>query len=361
MNRRNRKTDASKRVKTSLDRPQLQEQGGLGIRRVTLALVSDASAAALRLGRTAAKHDSKSARAEDALHDFRVAIRRLRSWSRAFRRPLRGSISGNQRRQLRVIFHATATARDAMVHLRWIREQRKSLDASGDAGHAWLKRRLKARRRTGWITALSAAKRLERMRPGLVSGLRDFRCLKEDKPLSRTGLLIGRKLIENADELERSLVAIESASDERPIHRARINAKRLRYVAEIIAAMVEDGNALIESLEHLQDMLGDLHDVHVLAAELRNRSAKKHAKSTRARKPGIRALHQRLRERRTLAFAPLEATWLHGRAGPFFSRAHEMAREIARIAEVRSPERPRVRDHARRRAADTRRYTRPVT
>jgi len=144
--------------------------------------------------------------------------------------------------------------------------------------------------------------------------------------------------MKSADALEKSLAAMGSASDVRGVHRARIGAKRLRYVSEKVAPMVPEGDALIKSLEQLQDVLGDLHDVHVLAADLRRRSARHGAKGARARQPGLRALRQRLDDRRTVAFALVEHTWLHARADPFFSRARALAREISRLAEGKSPD-----------------------
>lgn len=337
MKHRNDNTDPSKRAHTILEPAQLQEPADLGIRRVTLSLLWDASAAGLKLRKTATRHSQRSTRAEGALHDFRVAMRRLRSWIRAFRRPLRGSISRRKRRRLDELFHATSTARDASVHFEWVREQRESLDDSEHAGYARLKRHLMARRRVGWAAALSAAKRFERMGPSLVRDLESFHCSKETEPLPPTGVLIGRQLVKISDELRESLTAIERASDERPIHRARINAKRLRYVAEPVARMVPEADVLMESLEHLQDMLGDLHDAHVLAAEMRRRRASAGSKYARARNAGIRALKRRLRERRTRAFALAERTWLHGRAAPFFLRVHEMAGDVERLARIRSP------------------------
>src|ERR1700752_1484631 len=49
----------------------------------------------------------------EALHDFRVAVRRLRSWLKAFKQPLRGSVSGKHRGRLRRVAHATNAGRDA--------------------------------------------------------------------------------------------------------------------------------------------------------------------------------------------------------------------------------------------------------
>jgi CHAD domain-containing protein len=358
MSHRNRRIDPSRRAQTSMDREQLQEPADLGIRRVALSLLRNASVAGRKLRKTATKRGAKSARAEDALHDFRVAVRRLRSWVRAFRRTLKGSISRKQRRQLGEIFHATASARDAAVHLEWMREQRQSLDAPHQSAHAWIRRRLKASRKAGWTAALSAAKRFQRLRPRLVSGLNGHHHAKEREPIPSTGVLIGRQLMKSSDELERSLAAIENDSDDRRVHRARIKAKRLRYVAEQVAPMVPESDALLKSLVQLQDMLGELHDVHVLAADLHPRSTKNGQKSMRPLRSGLRALQQQLRDGRTRAFALFEGTWLHGRADPFFARAREMARHISRLAETGSPERRSAPLHPRRSAAERRRHTR---
>jgi len=44
---------------------------------------------------------------QEALHDFRVGIRRLRSAIRAYRAELEGSVNGKMRRRLRVLARAT--------------------------------------------------------------------------------------------------------------------------------------------------------------------------------------------------------------------------------------------------------------
>src|SRR5919205_1701354 len=56
----------------------------------------------------------------EALHDFRVAIRRLRSTIRAFRRELDESVGGKARRRLRRLAQATNGGRDAEVQIEWV-------------------------------------------------------------------------------------------------------------------------------------------------------------------------------------------------------------------------------------------------
>jgi hypothetical protein len=59
----------------------------------------------------------------EALHDFRVAIRRLRSCIRAYRTELQGSVSKQMQRRLRKLTLATNAGRDAEVHLNRLRNQ----------------------------------------------------------------------------------------------------------------------------------------------------------------------------------------------------------------------------------------------
>src|SRR3970282_2155054 len=57
---------------------------------------------------------------EEALHGFRVALRRLRSWLRAFQSVFVGRVHGTSRRALRDLAHATNDVRDAEVLLAWL-------------------------------------------------------------------------------------------------------------------------------------------------------------------------------------------------------------------------------------------------
>src|SRR5262249_26303249 len=58
----------------------------------------------------------------DALHDLRVALRRARSWLRAFKPELKGSAHGKDRHRLRDLLDATNRGRDADVQLAWLKK-----------------------------------------------------------------------------------------------------------------------------------------------------------------------------------------------------------------------------------------------
>ncbi len=322
------------------DRAQLQDRADRGVRRIALALLRNADAASEKLRKTAATRGKNSTRADEALHDFRVAVRRLRSWTRAFRSPLHGSLSRKQRRHLREIFQDTGVARDAAVHLAWMRDQRKQLNARQRIGHHWLSGRLRADQKAGWITALSAARRFDELRPNLASRLNEYCSVVDDQQFVRVGVVIARRLLDEAVGLQASLEAIDNVRDEVPIHRARIAAKRLRYLAEQVAPLVNGGDTVVEALEHLQDILGDLHDVHVFAARITHDSGVRDSHGERAvagrqsRAMGMLAMTQRLHERGQRAFGIVERDWLLGRSSLFFARVRAIAGEISRLARL---------------------------
>jgi len=94
----------------------------------------------------------------------------------------------------------------------------------------------------------------------------------------------------------------------------------------------------IKRLKSLQEVLGDLHDAHVLEDEIatatgeaaaeRARKLLEHtlagkdddlrAERRRAREPGLLALARANRDRRDLLFATLKDGWLEGKAAGFF-------------------------------------------
>src|SRR6476659_3496150 len=82
------------------------------------------SAAARQRGRLGNKRNT------EALHDFRVAVRRLRSWLRAFDGWLDDSVSRKALRRLKRAARSTNASRDADVRLVWLREQRSTMNTA---------------------------------------------------------------------------------------------------------------------------------------------------------------------------------------------------------------------------------------
>jgi CHAD domain-containing protein len=282
----------------------------------------------------------------EALHDFRVGLRRLRSSSRAYRFQLKGSITRQVRRRLRKLTQATNAGRDTEVHLAWLRQQAEQLGPDGLQGLSWLIGRLEGRRfdmvRTGTAYAREQfLKTAAKVRPRLGTFRMEIRTGSRQAHRSfghATGELIRAQVAELADDLKR----VQGAEDENGVHSARISAKRLRYLLEPLARRVPGVKALVTQLKEVQDSLGDLHDRHVLAEEIAStRSDLSCISSDRLAgcEPGLRTLERLAVEQAAVAFARFDTQWSGEPAGKFILQVERLAVSLAEGA-IRVPGAP---------------------
>ena len=97
-------------------------------------------AAATACARVADRDDA------EALHDYRVALRRLRSLLRAYA-PWYDPVPKHLRKRLRRLVRATNAARDTEVQIEWLRHTLPRLKAGARSGLDWLLARLVERQR----------------------------------------------------------------------------------------------------------------------------------------------------------------------------------------------------------------------
>ncbi|HEX9250206.1 MAG TPA: CHAD domain-containing protein, partial [Gemmatimonadaceae bacterium] len=81
------------------DEAMLQEPVDRGVRLVAISLLEDAQKTAEKLTGLSKELRDGDTDGDEAVHDFRVAIRRLRSWTRAFKPLLRDDVRRKQRRR----------------------------------------------------------------------------------------------------------------------------------------------------------------------------------------------------------------------------------------------------------------------
>jgi CHAD domain-containing protein/CYTH domain-containing protein len=324
------------RQEALLDRPTAD-----AARRMARARTAEATAA---LGRLRDRRDG------EALHDFRVAVRRLRSVLRGYRRWLGRSAAKKVRKRFQDLGRATNAGRDAEVQLGWLEAQRPNLARGERTGLNWLVRRQRAARRENYAQARRHVREdFARAAEMLEKRLGE---LEATQPLFRETL--AALLRRHAGDLEARMTAIRGPEDEENAHEARISAKRLRYLLEPVGTEAEGVKPLVAHLKDLQDLLGALHDMHVLEAALlaaletaatdkahRLRSLALEGDGVavqrerrRDERLGIVALAARARTERDRLFASLRERWLHDGGRAFFREAAGVADALGRSPDV---------------------------
>ncbi|HEX9106845.1 MAG TPA: CHAD domain-containing protein, partial [Longimicrobiales bacterium] len=235
------------------------------------------------------------------LHDFRVALRRLRSLLRGSGRFLRDRIPRRVRRRLRTLADASSARRDADVQRALIvrlaqgeseeaREWLLGLGAPPTKEDARLQRALerfprlqaRLRRRLGRL----------RLRPQM---LRDGTVDAVLAPLARKLRL---KLLD-------TLAQPAPLTGER-LHAARITTKRLRYTLDVLVGRPGVRQA-VRRLAALQDLLGSSRDLALLIASLEAvEPPAEHAHATAVVLDALRREHARVS-------SVLENDWLGDR------------------------------------------------
>ena len=301
-----------------------------GSRRLALSYLQDAAAAR---GRVTGSPDA------DALHDYRVAVRRLRSCLRAYAKPLRSSLTGKTPRRLRRLGRGTNRSRDLDVHLAWLGEQQHNVGEPERLGLVWLFERFTADRDRAWEDMLDLDETLfPRLHSRLVRRLSRFRTTidLDDGPRRRsTAAVAARRVRAASGLLKERLRRVQGYSSVDAIHRARIAAKHLRYLLEPFAPAVSEGQATVDRLKALQDGFGDVHDAHVFGDELKAAlpDAERAASVGASLVPGLEALMASLLARGQHAYDQVAAGWLGEAAAPFFTGVDALAKEIAALVD----------------------------
>jgi CHAD domain-containing protein/CYTH domain-containing protein len=246
-----------------------------GARLVALDLATRAAAARARLD------DPDDA---EALHDFRVAVRRLRSTLAAYGPELAGSVGKREAQRLRRAARGTNAGRDLEVQIAWLDAQRARMYSRQRPGALWLRARLASAKRDADAKAAGAVGK--KVAKALATLLRDLRRYKlrarvalpgdAPRPTPRFATVVAARLRDGAAALGDGLAAyaaLRAAGDDpdaaaEQAHEARLAAKRVRYLLEGVARQVEGAKPVVEQLKHLQEQLGELHDLDVLAVML---------------------------------------------------------------------------------------------
>jgi CHAD domain-containing protein len=234
---------------------------------------------------------------------------------------LRDTLRGKVVRQLASVADATGASRDLEVRIELVDRARRQLHGDERKGATWLIKRLRQEK-------LSCDADLRRV----LDDRFDKTTRRVEKALARyeahveselsyeevSGEIVARHL----DALSAAMADVSSVNDRAQGHAARIAAKRLRYVLEIVAPSDSDQARAMVSLKELQDRLGELHDAQTLGSQIASLVAELSAAKADAEKPatngvvsrvdpvpGLQALLRALRHREKDSFRRMLPVW----------------------------------------------------
>ena len=227
-------------------------------------LFDKASAACDRLG----KED------DEALHDFRVAMRRLRTHLETHRDHLGKRRANKLRKRLGKLVSATNLSRDYEVQRDWIERQIRSdtVSPTQREGLGLILTEFCGNGRNGAQPVdlvpirrhfAEIGKRFRKRRWSVPE-----RGGSQDAPLRSIRCVTQAALREHAAKLRGQLNEIDSVDSVRATHRARLAVKRLRYILEPLSKAIPDARDVIVELKAMQDTLGALRDLQILQMQI---------------------------------------------------------------------------------------------
>lgn len=314
--------------------------------RVLLALPPDRVVRRLALAQldTAAKACTRVADRDDteALHDFRVALRRLRSVLRAYA-PWYDPVPKNLRKRLRRLARATNTARDAEVQIEWLRRTPPRLKSGAQSGLAWLLARLAERQRTASrVVRKVVRKEFAVLEPRLRTALRTRKHGRNT--VAGAGVTFAQATDERLSaycaELAADLASIGSVADRDAIHAARIGSKRLRYLLEPLRESVSGAAVQVNSMKAIQDRIGELNDRFVTAREIAQ-AVEIAGAQVKQVLPGLRALAAWVERDTNRRYREIRARYLGRRVRTLLAPMCVLSRKLAAVNDTK-PRRVRL-------------------
>ena len=314
----------------------------LAVRRIATGYLDEAASACERL---------TDSRDQEALHDFRVSLRRFRSLARAYKPYIRDCLPKKLRRRVKDLASGTGVARDTEVQLAWLNDQRGQARPHELPGYLWIIGRLEARLDEEYedIRA-NLPGRFRRLQDRLAARL----ALDYDDTSPPLGEVAAELLLETGETLRGHLEQVHGQADEEEIHQARITAKRLRYLLEPLAPELDKGKVPVKELKVLQDIMGEIHDTQVLGAELSQAAEEAGAERLRRlidlslrlphddpqveaarrndERPGLLSLARDLQEREQDLINRLLGYMGQGDLGRFLEQLEEAVAELRRLA-----------------------------
>jgi len=288
-----------------------------GARKLVLHYLKKAEEAAQRL------QDPDDA---EALHDVRVALRHVRTYLATYRKLFAQAISPATLDALRDIAHLTNPARDAEVQAAWLADQ-PQVRENPSGGAARLHSRLKERQ--AGLMRESRERFAHDLHP-LATRLRWELDQATNKGQGTFGRATAKQVMRRGKRLRERLDRIEGVADVAGVHKARIAAKRVRYLLEPFKDLGRAHEPAMY-LKDLQDILGEMHDLHVLLETMAGEPTSAQPPGQHAEASALAPLATKARERLSSLYSQVDRDW-RSPAGARLDKAVIQAASVLRKA-----------------------------
>jgi CHAD domain-containing protein len=200
------------------------------------------------------------------LHDFRVTVRRTRSLLGQIRHVFPPEVVLHFKGEFSWIGRLTGPPRDMDVLVLGLRGRRGQFSASDEDELMAFLGRAQQKRHDELVQALDSG-RYQRL-------LADWKSFLEHSAPSRPGLrnaegsllaAVARRAWRLSRRIASAADAIHPYTPAEQLHRVRIDAKKLRYLADVTPHFYDaaDLECILDALKKLQRVLGDFNDAHV--------------------------------------------------------------------------------------------------
>jgi CHAD domain-containing protein len=207
----------------------------------------------------------------EPVHDFRVALRRLRTWLRAWRPELGDAVRRKTERRLRSLSRFAGAVRDVEVQRTAVVSKYARSSTTVKAGAHWMGERAGGAYAIGRRDLASVL--LAELGPIAARLVKDLDTTappgaSADTPVTLARTVVAEQLATHVAALPGLLRRVRSPGHVAAAHETRIAARRFRYALDAIAGFTRDVAPAARYLTALQDRLGDLHDSQVLDAQI---------------------------------------------------------------------------------------------